>query len=102
MDENGSKDTLKREALTGENMLPKKEFNYFDKPENIKKLWIMLYIICALTVIPDFFTHRHADFGIEAHFSFYAILGFISCAVLILFSKLIGLVLKAKENYYDK
>ena len=32
----------------------------------------------------------------------YAILGFISCAVLILFSKLVGLFLKAKENYYDK
>ncbi len=83
-------------------MESKKEFDYFDKPETIRKLWIMLYVICGLTVIPDFFTHRHAYFGIDGYFSFYAILGFIFCAALILFSKLVGLFLKAKENYYDK
>ena len=83
-------------------MKSKKTFDYFDKPENIKKLWIMLYVICALTVILDFFTHRHAYFGMDGYFSFYAVIGFVSCAVLILFSKLVGLILKVKENYYDK
>jgi len=83
-------------------MKQKNEFDYFDKPENIKRLWIMLYAVCGLTVIPDFFTHRHAYFGIDAFFGFYAILGFVSCSVLILFSKLVGLVLKVKESYYDK
>ena len=83
-------------------MKSKKEFDYFDKPENIKKLWIMLYVICGLTVLPDLFTHRHAYFGVDGYFGFYAVLGFISCAVLILFSKLVALFLKAKENYYDK
>ena len=33
-------------------MKQKKEFDYFDKPENIKKLWIMLYAICGLLIIP--------------------------------------------------
>jgi len=83
-------------------MKQKKEFDYFDKPENIRKLWIMLYVICGLLVVPDFFTHRHAYFGFDGFFAFYALLGFVSCAVLILFSKLVGLVLKAKEDYYDK
>jgi len=83
-------------------MNQKKEFDYFDRPENIKKLWIMLYAVCGLLVIPDFFTHRHAHFEFDGFFGFYALLGFISCAVLILFSKLVGLVLKAKEDYYDK
>ena len=83
-------------------MNQKKEFDYFDRLENIKKLWIMLYAVCGLLVIPDFFTHRHAHFGFDGFFGFYALLGFVSCAVLILFSKLAGLVLKAKENYYGK
>jgi len=83
-------------------MNQKKEFDYFDRPENIKKLWIMLYAVCGLLVIPDFFTHRHTHFEFDGFFGFYALLGFISCAVLILFSKLVGLVLKAKEDYYDK
>lgn len=82
-------------------MEQKKEFDWFDKPESIKKLWIMLYVVCALTVVPDFFTHRHPHFGFDGFWGFYAFLGFISCAVLILFSKLAGLALKAKEDYYD-
>ncbi len=83
-------------------MNKKKEFNYFDRPENIKKLWIMLYVVCGLTIVPDIFTHRHAYFGFDSFFGFYALVGFASCAVLILFSKLIGLVLKVNEDYYDK
>ncbi|MGD8984137.1 MAG: hypothetical protein PVH99_10685 [Desulfobacteraceae bacterium] len=83
-------------------MKQKKEFDFFDKPENIKKLWIMLYAICGLLIIPDLMTRRHAYFGFDGFFGFYALLGFVSCAALILFSKLVGLVLKVKENYYDK
>ena len=83
-------------------MTPKKEFDYFDKPKNIRRLWVMLYAACGLTVIPDLFTTRHAYFGIDSFFGFYALLGFVSCTVLILFSKLVGLILKVKEDYYDR
>ncbi len=82
-------------------MKKKKEFDYFDKPENIRKLWIMLYAVCGLLVVPDFFTHRHPHFGFDGFFGFYALLGFVACAALILISKVLGLVLKAKEDYYD-
>lgn len=83
-------------------MKQKKEFDFFDKPKNIRKLWIMLYLVCGLLIIPDLFTHRHAYFGFDSFFGFYALLGFVSCAVLILFSKLLGFVLKVKEGYYDQ
>ena len=82
-------------------MNKKREFDTFDKPENIRKLWIMLYAVCGLTVIPDFFTHRHAHFAVDHLFGFHALLGFGSCALLILFSKLVGLILKVDEEYYD-
>ena len=80
----------------------KKEFDWFDRPESIRKLWVMLYAICGLLVVCDLFTHRHPHFGFDGFVGFYALLGFVSCAALILFSKLVALVLKAKEDYYDK
>lgn len=83
-------------------MKSNKEFDYFDRPENIRKLWVLLYVICGLTVVLDFFTHRHSWFGVDGIFAFYAGLGFVSCAALILFSKLVGLFLKVKEKYYDR
>jgi len=83
-------------------MKQKKEFDWFDKPGNQRLLWILLYAVCGLLIIPDFFTHRHSYFGFDGYFAFYALLGFVSCAVLILFSKLVGLVLKVREDYYDK
>jgi hypothetical protein len=83
-------------------MKQKKEFNWFDKPKNKRKLWIWLYATCGLLVVFDLFTHRHPHFGFDGFVGFYALLGFVSCAALILFSKLVSLVLKVKEDYYDK
>lgn len=83
-------------------MKQKKEFDYFDRPETIKKLWVFLYVACGLTILPDFFIHRHPHFGFDGFFGFYALLGFGSCAVLILFSKLVGWLLKVDEAYYDE
>ena len=82
-------------------MSSKKEFDYFDRPAVIRKLWILLYVTCGLTVVAEFFVHRHPHFGIDGFFGFNAVLGFVSCAVLILFSKLVALFLKAREDYYD-
>lgn len=83
-------------------MKEKKEFDYFDRPEVKRRLWILLFAVCALTIIPDLFTHRHPHFGFDGFIGFYALFGFIACAVLILLAKVIGRVLKVNEDYYDK
>ena len=49
----------------------------------------------------ELFTHRHPHFGFDGFFGFYAILGFVACAALILIAKGIGFVLKKGEDYYD-
>lgn len=82
-------------------MSSKKEFDYFDRPDVIRKLWILLYIVCGLTVLAEVFVHRHPHFGFDGFFGFNAVLGFVSCAVLILFAKLVALFLKSREDYYD-
>ena len=83
-------------------MKQKKEFDYFDRPDVKRKLWILLFVVCVLTVVPDFFIHKHPHFGFDGFIGFYAIFGFVACAVLILLSKVIGRVLKVKEDYYDR
>ncbi|RLB41734.1 MAG: hypothetical protein DRH12_07345 [Deltaproteobacteria bacterium] len=75
---------------------------FLERPSVIRGLWIFLYACCAATLIPDFFTHREAHFVIDGIFGFHALLGFASCAVLILLSKVLGLFLKVNEDYYDK
>ncbi len=73
-----------------------------EKPEVIRKLWIFLYIICGATVVPEFIIHRYPHFGWDGFFGFYALLGFISCALLILLAKFGGFFLKKDEDYYEK
>jgi hypothetical protein len=42
-----------------------------------------------------------AHFEIEQLFGFYAVYGFVACAVLILVAKALGLLIKRDERYYD-
>jgi hypothetical protein len=85
-------------------MLEKKQKVYLEleRPEVLKNLWIILYVICGLTLVPEFFISRHPHFGFDGFFGFYALLGFVSCAILILLAKLGGLFLKKKEHYYHE
>jgi hypothetical protein len=42
-----------------------------------------------------------AHFAIEQLFGFHALYGFLSCAALIVVARLIGLLIKRDERYYD-
>lgn len=83
-------------------MPPENEFDFFDRPAVRRMLWILLFVVCGLSIMPDFFTHRHPHFGFDGFIGFYAIFGFVACAVLILLAKIIGKLLKVEEDYYDK
>lgn len=79
-----------------------REFNWLDKPENIRIVRNLFYFVLVLLVLPDFFMHKHTLFySVEAWPGFYAFFGFVSCVGIILVSKLLGYVLKRSENYYD-
>lgn len=88
--------------MDSENKKPE-VWTWFDHPQNIKRLKIGFYIVLVLLVLPDFFMHKHSLFSpVEAWPGFYAVFGFVSCVVIILVSKLLGFVLKRKEDYYDR
>jgi len=83
-------------------MSEKKEFDWFDHDKNRKLLWKLLWGTCALTVFAELFVDVHPHFGFDDFFGFSAILGFGSCAVLIILAKLLGYVLKVREDFYDR
>lgn len=81
----------------------KKEFDWFDKPENIKKLKISCIIILIISVLAEFLVHKHIQHVWDKIPGINALFGFIACAILIIVSKLIGKYwLKKDEDYYDK
>ena len=71
-------------------------------PATRRKLWIAGITILVLTVIAEFFIHIHAYFEIAEHFGFFSVYGFLSCVILIVISKLLGWLLKRKEDYYNE
>ena len=83
-------------------MAEQEQKDFLERPKTLRVLWIILYAICALTLLPELFIVRHPHFGFDSFFGFYAVLGFISCAVLILLAKLGGMFLKRQESYYEK
>lgn len=75
---------------------------WFDKPENVRKMLKVFYVICALLVLVDFVVHRHIYHAWENIPAFYAIYGFVGCVVLVLIAKEMRKFLMRGEDYYDE
>ncbi|MDY6843582.1 MAG: hypothetical protein SVW57_05770 [Thermodesulfobacteriota bacterium] len=78
-----------------------KELSFLDSPENRKKFRIFFYISLVILLIIDFFIHKHGHFPWETAPEFFAVYGFIACVALIFVAKILRLVVKRKEDYYD-
>jgi hypothetical protein len=76
--------------------------DFFERPSTRKVLWILLYATCGLTVVAEFVAHPHPHFGFASFFGFNAVLGFVSCAILILVAKGLGMFIKKREDYYER
>ncbi len=79
----------------------KKKLHWLYRPENRRKLWWGFAVILAITVIAQIFVHVHDYFTVDGWFGFSAVYGFLACAGMVIFAKLLGLWLKRSENYYD-
>ena len=72
------------------------------RPSSIRKLWIGLAVVLALTVVAQFGVHVHEHFSIDGWFGFSAAYGFLSCVSMVLFAKLLGHAIKRPEDFYDR
>jgi hypothetical protein len=77
---------------------------WIERPETIRKLWIVAGIVLTGLVAADLVVHHHAPvFGIEGTFGFSAGYGFLACVAMVIVSKkVIGLVLSRKDTFYDE
>lgn len=62
--------------------------------------WTFVAALAALAGA-DLLIPHHPHFGIDGTFGFAAWFGFLSCVVLVLAAKLLGVLLQRPESYYD-
>tara|TARA_Y100000589_G_C26786403_1_gene479910 strand:+ start:111 stop:350 length:240 start_codon:yes stop_codon:yes gene_type:complete len=76
--------------------------HWITKKENIRKLWIWLIFLLICLVVAQFVLPISGHFLVESWIGFAAWFGFISCIVMILFAKILGILVKKSEDYYEK
>ena len=75
---------------------------WLDRPENVRKLYLGLWVFGLAWVIPDLFLHKHEDVEFAATIGFYAAYGFVACVALVLAAKGLRRLLMRPEDYYDR
>ncbi|BEQ16067.1 hypothetical protein [Desulfoferula mesophila] len=78
-----------------------RELKIFDKPKNVKRLLVGLYILLAGLLAADFFISKHGHFSWEEAPEFYAAYGFLCYLALIVLAKILRRFIKRPEDYYD-
>lgn len=59
-------------------------------------------VILALTVVAGLFAHTHGVDAVSDGFGFNAWFGFLACVILVSLAKLLGVILKRGDRYYDR
>ena len=71
------------------------------RASSIRLLWIGSVLVLAVLVLLDLVVQHRAHFGIDGVFGFGAWYGFGACIALVLTAKMLGLILKRPDTYYD-
>ena len=79
----------------------KSEKHWLVRPKTIRLLWILMFVILAITVFLQFGAHIHGHFGIDESFGFNAWYGFIACVAMVFGAKLLAIIIKRKDTYYN-
>lgn len=76
--------------------------HWLTRPATIRLLWIVLLAVLGLTVAAEFWLPGEPHFEVERLFAFNAWYGFLVCAAMILLAKVLGLLLKRRDTYYEE
>ena len=78
--------------------------NYWlDNTKNVDKIWYSLVGICVISVLADFFYHKHVSHPVEDLIvGMHGWYSFIVCVFLVLCAKLLRKILMRSEDYYDE
>jgi len=88
----------------GPNAGPNEESNeerWLDRPGSVDLIIKVLIASCVLTVLADFFYHKHGDYAFQEWFAFDALFGFLAYVGLVTAAKGVRRLLMRDEDYYD-
>jgi len=75
--------------------------HWLSRPGTIRRLWVGFAVLLALTVVAQFVIDIKGYFGLDGWPAFGAVYGFGACVAMVLVAKMLGVVLKRPDDYYD-
>ena len=79
----------------------KESMHWLVRPATIRKLWYLFSAILAATVLLQAVVPIKGYFTVDGWFGFGAAYGFVSCLLMVLVAKLLGVVLKRPQAYFQ-
>lgn len=77
------------------------QLHWLVRPATIRKLWIGFSVVLVLVVLAQTVIYIKGYFGIDGWFGFGAVYGFGCCLLMVLVAKLLGVLLKRPQDYYE-
>ncbi len=74
---------------------------WLDRPGSVDLIIKVLIAACVVTVLADFFYHKHAEYTFQQWVGFDAVFGFVAYVGLITTAKGVRRLLMRSEDYYD-
>jgi hypothetical protein len=75
--------------------------HWLSRPQTIRRLWWTFAILLAVTVLVQLVIPVEGHFGADGWFGFAALFGFGACVAMVFFAKVLGMLLKRSDEYYD-
>ncbi|GAA4903237.1 hypothetical protein [Ferrimonas pelagia] len=91
--------------MTDQSTKSSSQLHWLYRPENRPKLWRGLWLVLALSLLPELFMHHHGNLEsqgvtLDSSPGFYGWYGLIACALMVIVAKGLGFLLKRKDSYY--
>lgn len=83
---------------------PKEPIGWMDKPETVKRLFMIFYVIAGLLIVAELILGKETEHPHPYEWPplFYALYGFISFWFLVLVARPMRSLLIRSEDYYDE
>jgi len=78
-----------------------KDDHWLSRPGTIRGLWIGFAVMLALTVLAQLVITVKGYFTVDGWIGFGAVFGFAACVAMVIVAKLLGMLLKRRDDYYE-